>query len=251
MQRIALFTLPDPAVSGPPRPATDWRLRFVAAGIGALEPDWNRIRVVSLNTQLWLIPATPAAGEWLLAHLDAIAGAVADTAGVAVPLEVRDRAVAVRHQDDLLWAYRIPAYVVQKSPGDWSPHFEGELSPSLRDAMARKIERSLRKELDAWGALPAALAGDDPFLVVADPGRAAAVPAISAQSSHRAKPLSVLVRRYPLLLSYWRLEGELFAGPLASLGYGRLMRFSPPDMLDRYTQKALLALPSSTQEIRS
>lgn len=251
VQRIALFTLPAPPETQPPRPAADWRHRFVSAGIGALEPEWNRIRVVSLPTALWLIPCDPVAGDWLVSHLDAIAGVVADTTGVAVPLEVRERAIGVRHQDDLLWAYRLPAYVVQKSPGDWSPHFEKELAPALRDAMARKIERGLRKELSAWGKLPAALDTSDPFLVVAEIGRATAVPAISAERAHRDKPMLVLVRRYPLLLSYWRLEGELFVGPLASLGYGRLLRIPAPEVLDRYTQKALLALPSSASEIRA
>lgn len=251
MQRIALFSLPEPAISGRPRPAADWRQCFVDAGIGALDPDWNRVRTVSLPTSLWLIPGDPAAGEWLATHMDAIAGVVADTVGAAVPLELRDRAVGVRHQDDLLWAYRIPALVAQKTPGDWAPHFAPEIAPAVRDAMARKIERSLRKELSAWGKLPAALQNDDPFLVVAEPGRAAAVPAIAAERAHREKPMTVLVRRYTLLLSYWRFEGELFVGPLASLGYGRLQRIPPPDLLDRYTQKALLALPSSATEIRS
>lgn len=251
MQRIALFTLPEPPVTGPPRPAAEWRHRFVSAGVGALDPDWNRIRVVSLNVTLWLIPADPAAGDWLNANIDAIAGVVADTVGVAVPLELRERAIGVRHQADLLWAYRVPAYVAQKTPGDWGPHFEQDISSTLRDVMARKIERSLRKELDAWGKLPSSLDNCEPFLVVAETGRAVAVPAISAERSHRDTPMSVLVRRYPLLLSYWRFEGELFAGPLASLGYGRLLRINPPEMLDRYTQRALLALPSSTEEIRS
>lgn len=251
MQRIALFTLPEPAVTGPPRPASDWRQRFVAAGIGVLEPDWNRVRVVSLTTTLWLIPADPAAGDWLASHMNAIAGVVADAVGAAVPLELRDRAVGVRYQDDLLWGYRIPVFVAQKSPGDWAPHFEPELTPALRDAMARKIERSLRKELHAWGKRPTPLGNDDPFMVIADPGRPAVVPAIAAERARREKPMSVLVRRDLLLLSYWRLEGELFAGPLASLGYGRLLRVNPPDYLDRYTQKALLALPSSATEIRS
>lgn len=230
-----------------PRDAAAWRARWVDAGVGGYE-DWNHLRVVALRERLWVLPGSPAAVSWLEANLDGVAGVVADAAGEAVPLDWRTRQVGVRSSDDMLWSYRLPSFVVEKRAGAWGHHFEDPLSPELRAALCRKVEAALRHELAVWGRLPAVIE-QDPFLVVADPGRAAIVPAIGAARSGHGKPVSVLIRRGVQLLSYWRFEGEFLLGPLASLGHGRLLRAIAPDLLDGDTQDALLALPSSAKDL--
>lgn len=253
MQRIAVFSLPEPPVTGPERPpltpAATWRARWVTRGIGTYE-EWNHLRVLPLRDRLLITAGTPLANDWLMEHLDGIAGTVSDEIGQPVPLELQERAVGVRISDDRLWGYRLPEVVVSKSASDWAPHFSADLSKELRDSMARRFERSLRNELNAWGRLPDELDNDEPFLVVSQTGAAHGIPAINPERSGHGKPVSVLARRHVMLLSYWRFEGELYLGPLASLGYGRMIRCQPSDLLDRYTQKALLAVPSTTKELR-
>lgn len=251
MQRIAVFSLPESTGEGAkvPVPSATWRSRWVTAGVGTYD-DWNRMRVVSLRDRLMLVAGVPAANDWLMTHIDRIAGVVSDQVGAAVPLDLQERAVGVRWSDDRLWGYRFPEVVVSKSATDWGPHFSPDLSAELRDALARKMERSLRSELKSWGRLSDELDNDDPFFIVSQPGIAHGNPAIAPERSGHGKPVSVLARRHMMLLSYWRFEGELFLGPLASLGFGRMIRCQPSELLDRYTQKALLALPSTTKELR-
>jgi len=242
MQITSLFSLPESWAAAHPMDASDWRTRWVAAGIGTFD-QWNNLRVVAVRNLVWVISGSPAANEWLQNHLDAIAGEVAATVDDAVPLEVRERSIGVRKDADSLWAYRIPRFVACKGSTNWKPHFEPALDQALLDRMTRSIEASLRRELTAWGRLPEVLADGQPFMVISNPGRPVVIPAIHANRSGHGKSVSVLTRSAMVLMSPFRLEGEFFAGPLSSIGYGRLQRTSAPEMLDRRTQRALLTLP--------
>lgn len=242
MQTTALFALPEAWVATHRMEPGDWRTRWVQGAAGSFD-QWNRMRVVVARNLLWVIPATPDASAWLRDKLDAIAGIVAQTVNDAVPLQLRERQVTVRQDPDRLWAYRMPRFVADKSQRDWSEQFASPLDASVIDRMTRTIEASVRRELTAWGRLPEALSQEHPFLVIADPGRPVVIPAIQGNRSGHGKPVNILARSGLTLLSPFRMEGELFAGPLSSLGYGRLLRGSAPEMLDRRTQKALLQLP--------
>lgn len=246
MQTTLLFSLPaNPELAA--RDASDWRRSWVEAGIGTYDA-WNAQRVVARHDRLWIIPSTPAAVAWLQGHLDAIAAVVANTAKDAVPMELRDRAVHVRAEKDRLTAYRFPRIVVAKGGGDWQPHFEKTLDPAIGQKIVRSIESALRRELTAWDRLPSYLSNNEPFLALADPGRAAVIPAIHGDRSGHGRPVNLLVRLGLTVLSPLRIEGDLFAGPLASLGFGRLLRGEPPAALDRATQRNLLTLPSFDTE---
>lgn len=249
MQTVLLAALPPGIDSSEERTASQWRSLFVQAGIGQFD-DWNAVRIAAAQRQLWIIAGEPSANAFLTSHLDAIAGVLASACNGPVPLEVNERAVGVRAGTDKLWAYRIPKLVVEKKPGDWSAHFAAQIDPALKSQIERKVERALRRELDTWGRLPSELDNDLPFLVLSQPGRAVPISAISGQRSGHGKAVTVLTRLHPVFLSYWRLEGHLFAGPLASLGFGRIVRMSAPDMIDRATQKALLdILPTTSSEV--
>jgi len=242
MQRTILFTLPAAWCSSNASNAPFWRSQWTAAGVGTLD-DWNQVRVVAVRELLWIIAGKPAANAWLDANLDGIAGVVASTVQDAVPVEVRDRSVAVRASEDTLWAYRFPRIVLAKGNGDWSEHFQPSLSADLVAKMARTIEKGIRKELSVWSRLPFMLASQTPFLVVTQPGRPLIFPAIGGDRSGHGKPVNVLARAHLTVLSPVRIEGDLFVGPLASLGYGRMLRTQPPESLGRDVQSALLALP--------
>lgn len=246
MQATALFSLPGLWVSSHGLEASEWRTRWVGAGVGSLD-DWNHLRVVVAREMLWIIASNPTANVWLMAHIDAIAGVVATTVNDAVPLQVRQRAIGVRTGTEELWAYRFPRLVVAKGSGDWTPHFAAIPDPGLLDGLARTIEKGIRRELQAWGRLPSMLDDPRPFLVLSQPGRPVVIPAITAQRSGHGKPVNVLARAHLTVLSPLRLEGEIFVGPLASLGYGRMVRTTAPDMLDRATQTALLGLPDFSE----
>lgn len=249
MQFTALFTLRGSVGTETRRTEAHWRAAFVAAGIGTY-PDWNQVRVVAVQQLLWLIAGSPAAGAWLNKHIDAIAGAVAGAEGGPVPLELRERAVGVRAGTDQLWAYRFPRLVVTKTSGDWGRQMTAPLPADEADRLAAMIQSGLRRELATWDRLPAKLADDNaPFLVVTDPGRAIPVAAIGSNRSGHGRPVSVLVRRHVHVMSYWRLEGDLSVGPLASLGYGRLLRASAPDLLSPALQRALTRIQPIAQEI--
>lgn len=239
MQTVLLAALPPAIDSSSELNASQWRMRLVAAGIGTFE-DWNRVRISASQRQLWIVAGEPAANAFLSLHLDDIAGVLASTCNGPVPLEISERAIGVRSGTDKLWAYRIPKLVVEKKPGDWSAHFAPSLDPAIRAGIERKVERAIRKELDTWGRLPAVLDNDEPFLALSQPGRAMPIQAISGQRSGHGKPVSILARLQVVFLSYWRLEGQFFVGPLASLGYGRVARTAAPELLDRTVQKALL-----------
>lgn len=241
MQQTARFTLPEDTWGANGRDSSDWRSIWVAAGIGGLD-DWNRMRVVMVRETLWIIASTPASGGWLTSHIDAIAGVIADVVQDAVPLVIRSRSVGVRAGGEHLWAYRFPRIVVAKGTGDWKPHFAGTLDPALTARMTRMIESGLRRELLAWDRLPDEL--DGPFLVIADPGRPIIIPAIHADRSGHGKRVNVLARSQLMVFSPYRFEGDLFAGPLASIGFGRMLRSATATLLDRQTQCALLALPA-------
>lgn len=244
MQRSFLFSLPSALTDGD---ASEWRAAWVAAGIGDYEA-WNAQRVVARGERLWIIPSNPVAIDWIMPRLDAIAAVVAARAGDVVPLEIRDRAVSVRAEPDRLHAYRFPRLVVAKGGGDWQPHFEDTLDPAIGDKIIRSVENALRRELTAWGRLPAFLANGERFLALSAPGRATVIPAVQGQRSGHGKPVHMLVRLNLSVLSPLRIEGDLFAGPLASLGFGRLLRGEAPAELDRATQRSLLALPTFDTE---
>lgn len=239
MQTVLVAVLPPAIESAPERSASAWRSIFVGAGIGTFD-DWNTVRVSASQRQVWIIAGSQAANTFIEAHFDAIAGALAQACNGPVPLEVSQRAVGVRSGTDKLWAYRFPKLVVEKNPGDWSAHFAADLDPALKASIERKVERSIRRELAEWGRLPSALDNEVPFLVLAQPGRAMPIQAVTAQRSGHGKAVTVLTRLHPVFLSYWRLEGHLFAGPLASLGFGRIARTEAPELIDRGVQKALL-----------
>lgn len=239
MQTILLAALPPASDASLVRESTDWRAAFIAAGVGSAQ-DWNKLRVSTPREQLWIVAGDPKANEFLADRLDDIAGTLVTMTHVPTPLEVIQRPIGVRASTTELWAYRIPRFVVEKKACDYTPHFKATLDADLKAKIERKLEASIRKELDAWNRLPSALDNDQPFLALSDPGRAIPVPAISGTQTGTGKPISVLVRRHLVFLSYWRVEGSLFLGPLASLGYGRTTRTPAPDMLDRPTQKALL-----------
>lgn len=247
MQKVLLAALPPAIDSSPERSSSEWRTAFVAAGIGTYD-DWNKIRVSATHRQVWIVAGEPSANAFIEAHLDGIAATLAHICNGPVPLEISDRAIGVRACTDKLWAYRIPKLVVEKKAGDWSAHFKALLDPSLRSSIERKVERSIRRELDMWGRLPHALDNDAPFLVLSQPGRAMPIPAITSQRSGHGKPVNVLTRLQPVFLSYWRLEGQIFVGPLASLGYGRIARTEAPELIDRATQKTLLDIIPSQPE---
>lgn len=246
MQITLLCTLP-PAIDEAARlRASDWRSRFVDAGVGDYTA-WNRVRISAIREQLWLVASEPDGNTFLETNLDGIAGVLAATCHGPVAMERIERAVGVRTGTEKLWAYRIPRYVAEKKAGDWSAHFAAQIDSALKAKLERRIEASIRRELAAWGRLPDVLDNDQPFLVIAQPGRAVPVPAIDASRSGHGKAVHVLVRSQVVLLSYWRLEGELFAGPLAALGYGRLTRTNAPDAIDRALQRELLnILPDPT-----
>ena len=246
MQVAVVCALP-PAVDESARlRAADWRSRFVAAGVGDFT-GWNQVRIGATRDQLWLVAADPNGNAYLDRHLDGVAGVLASICAGPVAMERINRAVGVRTGTEKLWAYRIPRFVAEKKAGDWSPHFAAQLDGALKSKIERRIEASIRRELDAWGRLPKVLDNDQPFLVIAQPGRAVPVPAIDATRSGHGKPVNVPVRSQLVFLSYWRLEGELFAGPLAALGYGRLTRTNAPDSIDRTLQRELLnILPDTT-----
>lgn len=246
MQRTLLFTLPAAWTASHRLDAADWRSLWIGNGIGTFA-DWNGIRVVPVRELLWVISGSPAANDWLARHLDGIAATVAEEVADAVPLAVRDRPVAVRGGDETLWAYRFPRLIVEKGGGDWARHFELPLSPDLADRMLRRMEASLRRELAVWSRLPDVLV-DAPFLALFQPGRPLVIRAIHSDRSGHGKPVNALARADVAVLSTVRIEGDLFAGPLASLGYGRMRRTAPPEVLDRSLQRALSALPVLTEE---
>ncbi|OJY94337.1 MAG: hypothetical protein BGP25_04945 [Lysobacterales bacterium 63-13] len=239
MQTILLAALPPASDASLIREATDWRAVFIAAGIGSAQ-DWNKLRVSTPREQLWIVAGDPKANDFLADRLDDIAGTLATVLNAPVPLEVSHRTIGVRASTTELWAYRIPRFVVEKKARDYTAHFQSTLDPDIKAKIERKLEASIRNELDVWNRLPSALDNDQPFLVLTDPGRAIPVPAISGTQTGTGKPVTVLVRRQMVFLSYWRFEGSLFLGPLASLGYGRVTRTPGPAMLERATQKALL-----------
>lgn len=242
MQRTILFSLPASWVMAHHLDAGEWRSRWVAAGVGDL-PTWNSVRVVAVRELLWIVSGSPDANCWLEGQLDAIAGVVAETIADAIPVQVRERAVGVRTGADALWAYRIPRLVIAKGGGDWQPHFKPALDPAITVKMARSIETGLRRELHAWGRLPSMLDDERPFVVVTQAGRPAIIPVIQGNRSGHGKPVNALVRSNVVVLSPLRIEGDLFVGALASLGFGRVLRTPPPEMLDRATQTALFDLP--------
>lgn len=247
MQKALLFTLP-PAIDAVQRvSASGWRDAFEAAGIGR-RADWDAIRVLAIKDQLSLYAGTPDANRFLDEHLDAIAGCIADQVNAPCELHCTERQVGVRAGTETLWAYRIPRLVVEKKHGDWQPHFEALLSPDLKERILRRIEASLRRELNAWGRLPEALEDGQHFLALADPGRAIIVPAIEAGRSGGGKPVNVLLRKDVVVMCYWRFEGHLFVGPLASLGYGRVARGTPPEVLSTQLQRDLLKIMPDAME---
>lgn len=246
MQKTVLFSLP-PAIDAIARPnAATWRGTFEAAGIGT-RSEWNQIRVDVTHEKLNLYAGNPKANEFIDANLDGIAGCVAETMAKPVPFELVERAVGVRAGTDRLWAYRIPRFVADKD-GDFKPHFETQISDELRNRMVRKIETSILRELDSWGRLPEALTTGAPFLAISDPGKAMVIPAIESGRSGHGKSVGVLVRRHLHFLSYWRLEGRLFAGALNALGFGRIDRASAPELLTVDLQRQLLKITPESSE---
>lgn len=247
MQKSLIFSLPAAIDAMQRMRPSHWRDAFESAGIGE-RAQWDLIRLLALRDQLNLYASTPQANTFLTDHLDAIAGCVADQAKAPVEMQLNERQVGVRAGTDILWAYRIPRLVVEKKHGDWQPHFEASLAPELKDKIARRVESSLRRELAVWRRLPGVLDDAKPFLTIADPGRALVVPAIEANRSGSGKGVKVLVRRDVVLMSYWRFEGHLFVGPLASLGFGRITRSAPPEMLGTDLQRDLMKiLPDSPE----
>ena len=245
MQSILVFGLPTAwRPSHPDMDAGAWRSRWLTAGIGD-QAAWNAQRVVATGDLLWVIAGSPDASAWLDRHTDAIAAQVADVAGDAVRLEARQRQVTLRFAKEGLWAYRIPRLVIEKGAGQWQPHFEVPLGQPLREKLSALISSGLRRELSTWGRLPHDIADPaTPLVAIANPGRAYITKAISADRSGHGKPVSVLGRSNVIVLSTLRVEGDLFVGPLASLGYGRLLRTTPPDTLDHDVQRDLLRLPA-------
>jgi len=242
MQTTVFFTFPTTYAPEPRRDSAAWRTAFVEAGLGNFA-DWNQIRVCAVRNLLWLISGSPAANPWLTARLDGVAGVVAGVVGDALSMEVRQRAVTVRH-DAQVHAYRLPVWVAAKwqRGNDWAAQRAEPQPTTALVTMARTIERQLCRELRTWDVLPTSLAMGEPFLAIGNAGRALPVRAISAERSGHGKPMDVLVRRPLIFLSSWRLEGEFFAGPLASLGFGRVLRTRLPEQMDRNMQNALLDL---------
>lgn len=247
MQQTALFTLP-PAIDAARHPESpEWRTAWIKAGIGTVS-DWNQMRVVAVKELLWIIAGSPTANHWLESNIDAIAGVVADTAGAAVPLVLRQRAVGVRASSDRISCYRLPRLVVAKQEDDWKPHLAPDVAPDVLARTLRKVERDLRAELATWGRLPPVLDNATPFLMIHQPGRAVPISAIRAASSGHGRPVSVLARCHMTLLSNWRIEGDLFVGHLKSLGFGRILRTAAPEVLAPQTQLQLLELSAPDQE---
>ena len=248
MQLTALFTLPPTADLDAARSATDWRTLFVQSSTGTFQ-DWNSIRVVAVRDLLWLIAGNPAATTWLRANLDSVAGVIADTTGQSIPLEVRERQIGVRSDRERLWAYRIPRFVADKNARDWTPQMQPSLADDDREKLARSIEAGLRRELSAWDRLPIELDNNQPFIAISSPGRAVPVRAISSERSGHGKGVSVLVRSHLVFLSYWRFQGDLSVGPLASLGFGRLLLSSPPELLSPALQRSLIKIQPDLQDV--
>lgn len=248
MQTTILCTLPPQHDEAQRRSAAAWRGIFAAAGIGAGIADWNTVRCIAVKDLLWLIAGEPGANDFLMSNLDAIAANVAAVCSAPVPMEVRQREVAVRAGTDKLWAYRVPRFVAEKQACDWTAHFVPTLGDATKEKMARKIEASLRRELSTWSRLPEVLDDGAPFITISDPGRAIPIQAISSERSGHGKPVSVLARSHLTFLSYWRFEGEIFVGPLASLGYGRVLRTAAPELLSRDVQRELLKIMPQCQE---
>ncbi len=241
-QRTLLFALPE-ARPNPRMDPSDWRAAWVAAGVGP-NTDWNQVRVVAVGHLLWVIAGSPRANDWIDSNLDAIAGTVADVCAGPARMEMAYRHVGVRAGQGRLWAYRIPAIVLEKGGGDhWKEHLEVALSPEMSCAVLRKIEDGVRRELQAWGALPLAIIPDKPFFVMLHPGRGMIAPGIHGDRSGHGKPVNVLLRKHVQLLSPLRIEGNVFAGALNSLGNGRLLRMQPPEMLEPSIQSELMNLP--------
>lgn len=246
-QRTLLFALPENRPA-PRMDASDWRAAFVVADVGQME-DWNKLRVVAVQHMLWVIAGSTQANEWIDLNLDAIAGVVADVCAGPAALEVAFRHVGVRAGGGRLWAYRIPSMVVDKGGGEWKEHINPPLSEPLVAKLKLKIESSVRRELAIWDALPLALAPDKPFFVVTDPGRGMIVPGIHADRSGHGKPVNVLLRRHVRVLSPLRIDGNIFAGALNSLGHGRLLRTQAPEIIERATQIALTDMPTFEEYI--
>lgn len=246
VQKSLLFTYP-PAIDAVARPtASDWRNTFEDAGIG-VRADWNDIRMDAGKHKLNLYSANQRGSRFLESNLDSVAGCVADALKAPVPFELADRMIGVYAGTDRLWAYRVPCLVVEKSGGGWQAHYEAELAADIKAKMVRIVEDSIRRELSGWGVLPDALR-DGPFLALADPGRPVIFPAIAAPRSGHGAAVNVLARRDVKLMSYWRFEGRLFVGRLTSLGYGRVDRTPPPELLSLELQRALLKVTPESHE---
>lgn len=231
--------------------ASDWRKIWVASGIGTMD-DWNRVRVCAGRDLLWVISGSPAANDWLAEHLDAIAGVVRDVVREVVSLRFRERNVGVRAGVDRLWAYRFKRLVLAKgSSGDWKSHFASPLAPELIAQLTQTIETGIRRELAVWGRLPDVLDEAPSFVVVSQVGRPIIFPGVHADRSGGGRPVNVLARAHLVALSPFRLEGEFFVGKLTALGHGRLLRTDAPELLDRPTQRALLALPTFDGDLES
>lgn len=248
MQPVVNFILPAdrPDLAG--LYASHWRQKWVDAGIGTFD-RWNQQRVVARHDALRIFPASPEASDWLLSVLDGVAGVVATAVGDVVPMELNERPVGVRAEADKLHAYLFPRMVVAKGGGDWSDQFATPLPDALGGKIVHMIEAALVRDLSAWHRLPDYLKDGSPFLVLHEAGRPAVIPAIEANRSGHGKAVHVLVRRELTVLSPLRIQGDLFVGPLGSLGFGRMVRKNPPDMLDRTTQRALLSLPTFAPEV--
>lgn len=248
MQKTLLFLLPASMGSWRAMSAGDWRKRWVTAGVGSYE-DWNRLRVTANGERLWVTAGSPETSGWLdESRIDVLASLVAAVVGDVVPMEVRERTVRVRAEPSGLYAYRFPRLVVAKGGGQWEAHFTASLSPELRIGLVNQVERALRREFLTWDALPSYLAYNSQFVVLFDPGHAQIVPAVSGERSGHGKPVHALIRKGVTFLSPLRIDGDLAIGSLTSLGYGRMLRTAAPTLFDRNAQRALLALPSFSDE---
>lgn len=232
----AVFELPAVKAQADRADAAIWRLRWTQAGIGTVV-QWNQIRVIVMANLLWLYPATPAAAAWLHDQIPALGRQISDHFDDVVVITLNARPYAVRWSEEI-WAYRIRHLVIAKGGADWSEHFKPKLDPALTQAIEQRIERGIRRDLAAWGQLPDDLHEPSPFLVLADPGRAFATPAIAA-GNRSNKPIHVLVRDNVMVLSKLRIEGAIFVGQLTSLGYGRLLRIRGPKILSAGTRHRL------------
>lgn len=198
--------------------ASAWRHTFTAGGV-LNEDEIKDLAIFSGETALSIIALNPRAGPVICARMTALAKAVAAQVGKPVVQELMEKRFFVR-EDGNIWDYLIPRWCVAKKEPGWSEMKTEVLSPAARRKLKTQAERSIADQAAAWGVvLPS-----PPCIGILEVGKPMPIAAISGARSGHGKPAHVLARVQVRVICNLRLNGDWFVGPMASLGFGRMIR---------------------------